>query len=101
MPQHVITLRRWQVGLAFFAVAVSFTAGAWIFTGYNGDRIRDIQRNRVESCRLTYEGVRQVFRPFFRPVRVRTPKERHDIRKFNRRVDDLKADCDLQVGASP
>lgn len=97
MPMHVVTVKRWQVVGAFLAVAASFVYGAWVFTGYNNDRIRDIQQNRLVSCEQTYEGVREVFRPFFRPFKERTAKERRDIVKFNDTVDRLKARCDVQV----
>lgn len=97
MPMKEITLRRWEVIGSFIAVAAAFVVGAIIFTGYNNDRIRDIQFSRLVSCRQTYEGVRQVLRPFFRPLSERTPKERRDIEKFNDTVDKLKSQCDIQI----
>ncbi|MDQ5821955.1 MAG: hypothetical protein M3540_10990 [Actinomycetota bacterium] len=63
----------------------------------NKQRITDIQQSRIASCRQTYEGVRDVFRPFFRPPKERTAKERRDVEKFNRTVDRLKRRCDLQT----
>lgn len=64
----------------------------------NQSRIREIQESRVSSCRQTYEGIRDVFKPFFRPMTDRTAKERKDIRKFNRVINRLKAGCDTQTG---
>ena len=63
----------------------------------NNSRIDDIQSSRVESCERTYEGVREIFRPFFRPPEKRTRKQRRDVAKFNRTVDRLKARCDVQT----
>lgn len=97
MPMRAITVRRWEIVVAFVAVTAGFVVGAVIFTGYNNDRVRDIQQNRISSCKRTYEGVREVLRPFFRPISERTPKERRDIKKFNDTVDRLKARCDTQV----
>lgn len=59
---------------------------------------RDIQNGRVASCKQTYEGVRQVFQPFFpekgEPV---TKKQKDDIKIFNDTVDRLKANCGKQT----
>lgn len=93
MPRRVVVLHRWQIASAFAAVTLAFVGAA----GWLTHQQREIQRERVASCERTYEGVREVFRPFFRPTKVRTRKERHDIRKFNRTVQRLKAHCDKQI----
>jgi hypothetical protein len=61
------------------------------------DNVAAVQASRLSSCFQTYEGVRDVFRPFFRPPKQRTAKERADIRKFNRTVDELKRRCGRQT----
>lgn len=83
----------------YLLILAAFLTGLAVaaFLASNNQRTNDIQRSRVESCELTYEGIRQVFRPFFRPKDQRTPKEQRDIRKFNRRIDALKASCPEQV----
>lgn len=78
---------------AFVALTIAFTAQGLLLERTIGE----VQHDRVISCRHTYEGVREIFKPFFLPAKARTAKERHDIRKFNRRVDRLKANCDVQV----
>jgi hypothetical protein len=54
----------------------------------NKERINDIQQARVESCQRTYEGVRQIFAPF-----VRLNPDRVGVRRYNHRIDMLKAGC--------
>lgn len=66
----------------------------------NRSLLLEVQRSRVESCQRTYEGVREIFRPFFPPLKQATPKQRRDRRKFNRRVNQLKAHCPAQTHAS-
>src|SRR4051794_21980688 len=94
MPTLGKKLGRWKVGLAFAAVTIAFVIQGVLLT----KTINDVNHDRVVSCRHTYEGVREIFRPFFRPVAVRTKKEKQDIRKFNRTVDHLKARCGKQTG---
>lgn len=101
MPRRVVTLHRWQIVGAFVAVTAGFVIGAVIFAGWNNDRIADIQQSRIASCRQTYEGVRQVFRPFLRPPAKRSAKERRDVRKFNATVNELKRRCDVQIKRTP
>lgn len=48
---------------------------------------------RRDNCVQTYEGVRQVFKPFFRTKSVRSAKDQRNIDKFNHRIDELKGDC--------
>jgi hypothetical protein len=63
----------------------------------NKQRIADIQEQRLASCRQTYEGVRQVFLPFFPPPKGRTAAQQKNLDKFNRTVDRLKGRCETQV----
>jgi hypothetical protein len=93
MPRRVVVVHLWQIAVAFIAITLAFVAAA----GWLTHQQREIQRQRITSCKHTYEGVREIFRPFFRPAPARTTKERHDIRKFNRIVDQLKAQCDKQI----
>jgi hypothetical protein len=65
----------------------------------NTNRIHDIQRSRVESCQRTYEGIRQVFKPFF-PDPPRTQKQIDDLEKFNTLINKLKNKCDQQTHTS-
>ena len=79
----------------------------WLVVSGNRDRVHDIERNRderlaqiqkarIQSCKLTYEGVRRVFQPFI-PNHATGP-ERERVRKFNDRIDELKRDCKNQIG---
>lgn len=72
-----------------FAVAWSIRDGR--------ERDNQIQQNRVASCQRTYEGVREVFKPFFKPVKQMTPRELDNFTKFNRTVDRLKRRCSVQI----
>lgn len=63
----------------------------------NRNRIEEIQNARRVSCERTYEGVREVFIPFFRPIKERTKAEQKDIDLFNKTVDGLKKRCDKQT----
>src|SRR4051812_49774044 len=94
MPGHVATFRRWQVGLAFAVVTIAFVIQGVLLKL----TIDDVNHDRVVSCQHTYEGVREIFRPFFRLAAERTAKEKRDIRKFNHTVDHLKARCGTQTG---
>jgi hypothetical protein len=67
------------------------TAKTAHLTRENTKRIAEIQASRNYSCRQTYRGVRQVFRPFF----VGAPEAQ--IKKFNRTIDTLIAGCQTQV----
>lgn len=88
------------VDTALFVQALDQSHKSSRLTAQNQERINDIQRARVESCEHTYEGVRQVFKPFFRTKTVRTVKEQRNIEKFNARIDELKAGCPLQTGVN-
>jgi hypothetical protein len=61
----------------------------------NTKRIGDIQESRNYSCKQTYKGVRQVFRPFF------TRSSKAIVQKFNRTIDTLVAGCQTQVKPKP
>lgn len=95
MPRRVVVLHRWQIAVAFIALTVAFVVQGVLLK----QTINDVNHSRRISCERTYEGIRDVFRPFFRPPLVRTAKERRDIRKFNRIINGLKARCDKQVAA--
>lgn len=60
-------------------------------TTENQKRINEIQAARVASCKRTYEGIREVFKPF-----TTNPKDPNVI-KFNNRIDQLKANCPIQT----
>lgn len=80
-----MTLRRWQVGIAFAIITLVFVLSLlWV------------QAGRLSSCRRTYEGVRQVFQPFLTPPPAKG-KPKRDYETFNRRVDALKAQCSRQI----
>lgn len=57
----------------------------------------EIQESRILLCRQTYEGIREVFRPFFPPKKGRTAEQQKDLDKFNNTVDDLKTKCDKGI----
>lgn len=78
----------------YVVVCVAFTVGLLLPVALLtlSDKDRQIQRDRVDSCRATYEGVREVFQPFL----ASAPPG--DVRTFNRRVDALKARCGRQTG---
>ena len=88
---------------AVIALLVASSVGVYVAitsenqSGINTEHLRDIQQARQESCQHTYEGIRQVFRIFFRPADKRTRKEQRDIRRFNHRIDKLKAGCPAQI----
>lgn len=71
---------------------VVFTVAAAYALRENRQRISDIRSVRIVSCHQTYEGVREIFRPFFPPA-PRTVKQQRDLDKFNRTIDQLKTRC--------
>ena len=81
-------------------MALGVAASFAYFQGANSDRVADIQAARVESCERTYEGVRQIFQPFL-PPSPRTNKQRRLVKKFNNRIDTLRARCGQQTGVKP
>lgn len=84
---------RWLliVWLAGFTIALIFAYNA------NSHRVSDIQKSRLTSCERTYEGIREVFKPFFPPPKTATPKQLADQSKFNRTIIHLKARCATQI----
>lgn len=94
MPQRVVVVHLWQVVLAFIAVTTAFVIQGILLT----QTINDVNHDRVVSCERTYEGVREIFKPFFTPLDTQTPKQRRDIAKFNRRIETLKSRCGIQTG---
>ena len=80
------------IKVAFIAVTLLFfltLAGfAWV--------INDIQNSRESSCRQTYNGIREVFRPFF-PEPPRTKEQQADLDKFNNTIDRLMSGCSKQI----
>lgn len=61
--------------------------------GSNQDRIADIQASRIESCRIIFEGNRNVFKPLIPPKKDRTAKEQRNINKFNHSITREKRRC--------
>lgn len=62
----------------------------------NKHRIFEIQDSRVESCKGTYRGIREVFKPFF-PAAPRTKEQQADLDKFNRTIAHLQKGCVKQT----
>lgn len=64
----------------------------------NKNRINDIQDSRLSSCKQTFEGIREVFKPFEpKKGEKSTPEQRRNWIKFNNTIDKLKAKCSAQV----
>lgn len=106
MP-HRRALRALWHHLAIVALLLASLSSALVLY-FNGERsdadsriITDIQADRLKSCMATYEGIRQVFKPFFRTKSQRTDDEQRQIDKFNQRVDFLKSRCTVQTGVKP
>lgn len=62
----------------------------------NTKRINEIQESRTSSCKQTYRGVRNVFRPFF-PKHPTDQNQARTIRKFYSTIDALVAGCESQT----
>lgn len=99
-----------RITAAFVILAVGTILAIWLTVRNNtaqtnaavrnrNERIAQIQAARVESCRRTYEGVRQIFQPFLHPDG--DPRRNRDIRQFNQRIDSLKNGCGRQTGVKP
>jgi len=112
-------MQHWKAAGAFTLLAISFVlAVGWgthlshEVNNKNRERIADVQRlghqnhllilriqqGRLESCRRTYEGIRQAFQPFFKRSRL-TAEGRRDVRRFNLRINVLQAQCPAQIHA--
>ena len=94
----------------FFILTIGTGIALWLVVVGNRDRIADTKRNRderiaqiqqarVESCRRTYEGVREIFQPFLHPDG--DPRAQRNVRVFNHRIDSLKNACGQQTGVKP
>lgn len=66
----------------------------------NTARIKEIQKSRLESCKRTYNGIREVFIPFFPPP-PRTHKQKADLKKFNTTINRLVKACVKQTKPKP
>lgn len=62
----------------------------------NSNRITEIQQSRLDSCKRTYNGVSEIFQPFF-PANPETKEEKEFIHKFNMLIDKLVAGCEKQT----
>lgn len=104
IPPDLQRIRRHDLHIVITLMAFAYLViGVGISSSFyaNGNRVSDLQRSRVESCERTYEGVRLIFKPFLPPAGTRTPKQQRDLKRFNDRVDNLKARCDEQVKGAP
>lgn len=96
MPLRRWLLLAWLVGftaLTFYGLGESHDRAAEnrALAVENRTRIHDIQDARLSSCRQTYEGIREVFKPFF-PANP-NPAQRKDLYTFNTTINGLKANC--------
>jgi hypothetical protein len=105
MLRETVEVRRWQIFISFAAVTIAYCVGLWLIVHVQNDvnkknheRIEDINSDRVVSCKRTYEGVREVFRPFFPPEDKRSAEQQKNITIFNRRIHFLKKHCPSQTG---
>jgi hypothetical protein len=80
-------------------VGLYLALGVLGIVGYiaNSHRISDIQQSRLVSCQRTYEGIREVFSPFFLPANKETPKQAENRHKFNTTINRLKEGCSHQT----
>lgn len=95
---------RWWQGLqhrkalaGFLILAAGLVYAIHTQSVQTSQRVAEIQHSRIVSCRQTYEGVRQVFLPFFPPRKDRTKDQRYLVRKLNTTVDRLKDRCRQQT----
>jgi hypothetical protein len=106
IPEHEDKEGRVVIVVVFLIMTLLFIttlAGfAWVVSDVrdlsreNQHRIEDIQRSRLESCRQTYAGIREVFRPFF-PTEPLTKQQQKDLDKFNNQITKLQLQCVKQV----
>lgn len=78
------------------AIAISLVLTLVAVSG-NRSRLSEIQDARLASCKQTYEGIREVFLPFFPPPEKRSARQNADFAKLNRTIHDLKAHCGKQT----
>lgn len=62
----------------------------------NTNRIREIQESRIESCKRTYQGIREVIQSFYPPP-PRTQIEQNQINDFESTVVRLRQGCFTQT----
>lgn len=98
MPHRKVTFERWQIVAAFLLVVAAFVVQGVFLK----ETINDVNRDRLVSCKHTYEGVREALKPLFPSLAKRTLKQKRDIDTFNLTVDRLKNRCSIQVnGGKP
>lgn len=68
-----------------------------VLSQQNQERISDIQKSRISSCRANYRSFHTVFDPFFPPPDKRTTKQEEDFDKFNRIITAKIMQCKKQV----
>lgn len=92
---HPLRWRLLTVWIIVFSLAVGYAIRV------QREQTNDIQKSRLHSCQASYEGIREVFKPFFRPPDVQTAKEKADQLKFNSIIDRRKAKCAAIVRVKP
>lgn len=92
---------RWKL-LSLWIAAFSVVVG--LLFVQNGRRVDDIQQARLASCERTYEGIREVFRPFFpvdpvtgEPLPEATDEQIENLNTFNATIKEKKAQCGKQT----
>lgn len=90
---HARKIKRSFIALStiFFVIAIGFSFG---FRA-NSDRIQDIQESRVDACKQTYSGMREVFQPLFTDP-PQTPRRIRRTKLFNESIDRLIENCNRQ-----
>jgi len=84
---RLVTIRRWELWVPWMLMMVVVVLTFLWF-----------QHGRLVSCKRTYEGTREIFRPFLTPAPKPGDGKRYaDWVKFNKRVDTLKAGCSKQI----
>lgn len=76
--------------------AIVFSVLVFYALQENRNRVDEIQQARLSSCERTYEGVREIFKPFLSAPPA-TAKQKKDRALFNSTVDELKANCAVQT----
>lgn len=67
-------------------------------------RLRDIQKSRITSCKANYDGSRKLLVVTFNklvPIKTRTPQQKAQFKKFgkavNQTANNLKSECKKQT----
>jgi hypothetical protein len=63
----------------------------------NNERISDIQKSRIESCKANYEGIKRVAISLYPPRTVRSVQQAESLSKLNETIRKLKKKCAKQV----